>query len=293
MDFIKELGGSTRYNFHSHTEFCDGRAQMEAFAREAVKQGFTHYGFSPHSPIPIESPCNMAKHNVPLYLAEVERIRRDYGDKCRFYAAMEIDYLDDSWGPAITYFRELPLDYRIGSVHFIPSQDGEFVDIDGHFEGFARKMHRYFHDDIRYVVETFYSQSRKMVLAGGFDILGHLDKIGHNASLYKPGIEEEDWYRSLVNDLIDLAIEKGLTIEINTKAYATTAPAGAPGHPAGNPDGQGRLFPSKRYLSKLVGSGVTLLINSDAHVPVLIDASRSEVARMLSALPHRIHSNRD
>ncbi len=56
MDFIATIGDSSLYNFHSHTEFCDGRAQMEAFAREAVRCGFTHYGFTPHSPIPIQSP---------------------------------------------------------------------------------------------------------------------------------------------------------------------------------------------------------------------------------------------
>ena len=36
MDFIRELNDSTLYTFHSHTEFCDGRAQMEAFARRAA-----------------------------------------------------------------------------------------------------------------------------------------------------------------------------------------------------------------------------------------------------------------
>ena len=116
MDFLKETGTSKLYTFHSHTEFCDGRAQMEAFAREAVKRGFTHYGFSPHSPVPIESPCNMKVADVDRYFAEVERIRRAYGDRCRFYAGMEIDYLGDDWGPSSPYFATLPLDYAIGSV---------------------------------------------------------------------------------------------------------------------------------------------------------------------------------
>lgn len=44
---------------------------------------------------------------------------------------MEIDYLNDDWGPANDYFQSLPLDYRIGSVHFIPTRGGDFVDIDG------------------------------------------------------------------------------------------------------------------------------------------------------------------
>lgn len=120
MDLITELSGSRRYTLHSHTEFCDGRAQMEAFAREALAEGFTHYGFTPHSPVPIESPCNMAASKVPVYLAEVERIKGVYGDRCRFYAGMEVDYLGPEWGPANEYFRSLPLDYTIGSVHFIP-----------------------------------------------------------------------------------------------------------------------------------------------------------------------------
>lgn len=60
MDFVSIIGSDMLYNFHSHTQFCDGRATMAEFAAEAVAQGFTHYGFSPHSPVPIQSPCNMS-----------------------------------------------------------------------------------------------------------------------------------------------------------------------------------------------------------------------------------------
>lgn len=260
MDFIAEIGQSTRYTFHSHTEFCDGRAQMEAFAREAVRRGFTHYGFTPHSPVPITSPCNMTRENVPRFLAEVERIRRDHADGgCRFYAGMEIDYLGDEWGPASPYFSELKLDYSIGSVHFIPSQEGEYVDIDGRYESFRRKMSEKFHDDLRYVVETFYAQSHRMLDAGGFDIIGHLDKIGHNASHHREGIEDEKWYIDLVEGLIDHIIASGVTVEINTKSFA---------------DHGGRLFPAERHIPRLLKAGVPLIVNSDAHVPALIDASR-------------------
>lgn len=199
MDFIRELNDSTLYTFHSHTEFCDGRAQMEAFARRAVADGFTHYGFTPHCPLPIESPCNMRQADVPRYFDEVERIRRDHGDRCRFYAGMEIDYLEGVWGPANPYFATLSLDYALGSVHFIRAQRGEWVDIDGRFEAFRRKMEEHFHNDIRYVVETFYATSHRMLDEGHFDILGHYDKIGLNASLYRPGIEEEQWYLSLIH----------------------------------------------------------------------------------------------
>ncbi len=252
------IAKSRRYNFHSHTQFCDGRDTMRQFARAAVEARFSHYGFSPHSPVPIESPCNMSTDNVKPYLDEVAAIRQEYADtSTRFYASMEIDYLGTDWGPAHPYFQQLPLDYRIGSVHFIPSEEG-FVDIDGRFESFKLKMERYFHNDIRHVVESFYRQSTDMLQAGGFDIIGHFDKIAQNAGMFKDGIENEPWYRLLVNDLIDLIIEKGVIVELNTKAWQAHR----------------RMFPAPEYLPRLISAGVPIVVNSDAHYPELIDASR-------------------
>ena len=261
MNIIAELGNSSLYNLHSHTQFCDGRATMAEFAKAAVEAGMTHYGFSPHSPVPIDSPCNMSKDDVPAFLAEVKRIQEQYASSpTRFYAAMEVDYLGDDWGPSHPYFQSLPLDYIIGSVHFIPSQDGVLVDIDGRFENFKRKMGEYFHNDIHYVVDTFYACSRKMLEAGGFDIIGHFDKIGHNAGHFAPGIELEPWYQQHVHDLIDLIAEKGVIAELNTKAWAD----------------HHRMFPNSRYLSQVIAKGIPMIVNSDAHYPELINASRAE-----------------
>lgn len=239
---------------------------MEEFACEAVRSGFTHYGFSPHSPIPIESPCNMSVDDVPQYLNEFQRIKLAYGDRVRFYAGMEVDYLGEQWGPAHPYFRSLPLDYTIGSVHFIPDPKGHYVDIDGRYESFRRKMEQFFHSDIHYVVETFYRQSIEMVNTGGFDIIGHLDKIGHNASQWEPGIEDQSWYNKLVETLIEAIVASGVVVEINTKAWAEHQ----------------RIFPATRYIHRLQQAGVPIIVNSDAHVPSLINASRQYAFDLLN-----------
>lgn len=269
FDFISLVGNSRLYNFHSHTQFCDGRATMAEFAEEAVKQNFTHYGFSPHSPLVIESSCNMSHEDVMAYLDEVERIKIGYGQAhTLFFASMEIDYLDHRHGPATAYYQELPLDYRIGSVHFIPSQDGEYIDIDGCYDNFRLKMAKYFREDIRYVVNTFFDQSLEMLSSGGFDIIGHYDKIGHNASHYKPGIEQEAWYLNRLDEFTDEIISSGVTVEINTKAWAD----------------HHRMFPSPMLWAKLLSAGVPVIVNSDAHWPHLINASRFEAFRMLDAV---------
>lgn len=265
IDFAKLLGGSTRYNLHSHTEYCDGRDAMEDFVIAAIRQGFTHYGFSPHSPTPFPTTCNMRLEDVEPYLAEVERLRLKY-PSIQLFASMEIDYLGKDWGPHSEYFAQLPLDYRIGSVHFIPNQDGKMVDVDGSAENFAVKMEQEFGRDIRYVVEKFYERSLEMVHAGGFDIIGHLDKIGSNASSYCPGIEGEAWYETLATELIDAVASRGITVEINTKAY----------------NDSGRMFPSERLLKRVQSKDIAIVVNSDAHFAELIDAGREEGLRRIN-----------
>ncbi len=239
---------------------------MDEFARAAVDARFTDYGFSPHSPVPLDSPCNMSLESVPEYMAEVDRIRDAY-PSTRFYRSMEVDYLGSDWGPANQYFQDLGLDYIIGSVHFIPSQDGQIIDIDGSFERFNRNMAQYFRDDIRYVVEKFYAQSIDMVRAGGFDIIGHFDKIGQNAAYYQEGVEDTAWYQDCVQALIDSIIDARLVVEINTKAYAN----------------HHRFFPSPRYLDRLRRADITLVVNSDAHYPALINASRDIALSLINA----------
>lgn len=242
---------------------------METMAQAAVALNFKAYGFTPHSPIPIPSPCNMKDEKVGEFLAEVERLQASPAlASCRFFKGMEVDYLNDEWGPHIPYFHSLGLDYTIGSVHFIPSQSGDFIDIDGNFDNFKRKMRDNFRGDIDYVVETFYNQSEAMIRAGGFDILGHFDKVGQNSGYYAPGIEDGSHYRSRVQGLIDLIIEKNLTIELNTKAR----------------EEHGRFFPGERYLPQLEAAGVNILVNSDAHRPDRLNASRAEAFAILDNL---------
>lgn len=255
------------YNLHSHTQFCDGRADMSTMAAAACAAGMEHWGFSPHSPVPIESSCNMASAQVDDYIAEGLRLRELYRGRMNIYIGMEIDYLGPDWGPAHDYFRRMPLDYRIGSVHFVDSPDG-LIDVDGSPESFIRKMKLHFSGDIRRVVNAFYDRMTAMVEEGGFDIVGHLDKIGYNAECYSPGITQEAWYIKRVEDLVDLIASKGLIAELNTKALATA----------------NRLFPEERYLRRLISRGVTVAVNSDAHFPDRVDAGRPEGLALVAAV---------
>lgn len=278
---IKDLVTSTRaYNLHSHTQFCDGRADMARFVDVAISAGIRHLGFTPHSPIPIDSPCNMKKEDVEAYFDEFNRLKGIHADQINLYISMEIDYLGDMWGASHEYFKNLPLDYRLSSIHFIPSQDGELIDVDGSLSGFIEKMQKYFHNDIRYVVDTFYNRTTDMIEKGGFDMIGHFDKIGFNASIYRPGIEDEAWYRKHIDNIIDLVAARPLVVEVNTKAWDAPVGSSDEAVKSYNP----RLFPSAPTIRRLHEAGVTLAVNSDVHYPQRILTGRDAAFRIIDAI---------
>ena len=212
----------------------------------------------------------MTREQVQESFDELERLRSAYGDRINLYTSMEIDYVGVGDGPASDYFRQLPLDYRIGSVHFIPALNNpdEMVDIDGKFPGFKERMGKYFDHDIEYVVKTFYSQMMAMVDEGGFEIVGHMDKIGFNASQYRDGIDEEPWYDKLVIDLFENIMDHHLVIEINTKAWLQ----------------RNRYYPNLKYFGMLKRFNAPVVVNSDAHYPTLLNSGRLEAIKLLNVL---------
>ena len=167
---IKDVVTTTdAYNFHAHSQYCDGRDTMSAIAAAAAEAGMKYFAFTPHSPVPIDSPCNMGKEKMDEYMEEVDRLHRLYSPDMVVLKSLEIDYLGDDWGPHIDYFQRLPLDFRLGSVHFVPNQDGVLLDCDGRFERFARYLKEGYRGDLRYVVEKYFEHVLRMLERGGFE----------------------------------------------------------------------------------------------------------------------------
>lgn len=278
MDSLINLISNTpdyRYNLHSHTEFCDARAPMSVIAQHAVQAGFLLWGFSPHSPIPtgndplarhipIPSQCNMKLTDVPTYIQEVDRLKALHEPEMTILRGMEIDYFSPDWGAHIDLFQRMPLHYRIGSVHFVPNQEGYYVDCDGSAARFADYLRQHYAGDLRYVVEHYFEQVLTMIERGGFDILAHFDKIIANASAIDPTLEDQPWYAALITDVIRQASDRDLIIEINTKSLAD----------------RHRFFPATRWWPLLPSGGI--VINSDTHYPDRTNAGRPEA---IAALP--------
>lgn len=262
------IGATDRYNFHSHSEFCDGRATVSEIAEAACKEGFEVWGVSPHSPIAVESDCNMSRTDMGTYLDKMDRLKDEYAGKMRILTSLETDFLGHDFGPHIDYFQNLPLDYLIGSVHFVPTRDGVYIDCDGNQERFNSRLRDCFGGDIRYVVEKYFEQVLLMLELGGFELLGHFDKIIANASGVDPTIESRHWYESLIDDVISHAQSAGVIVEINTKGL----------------ESRGRFFPAECWWPKLKAASIPLAVNSDCHYPAKTNFGRPQALSRLRLL---------
>ncbi|MFR3549413.1 MAG: PHP domain-containing protein [Coprobacter sp.] len=112
-------------NYHTHSSYCDGSASIEDFVKEAVRQGFSSYGVSSHSPIPFDSCWNMNRDDLPAYLDEVHFIKKKYEGRIEIYCGLG-DYLGRS-DTSSSFFRSavgLPNDLSI-----FGDKEG-YVDID-------------------------------------------------------------------------------------------------------------------------------------------------------------------
>jgi len=55
MNFKEITEKTDFYNFHTHTQFCDGRSTIREMVDAASDAGFQHLGFTPHSPLMVDS----------------------------------------------------------------------------------------------------------------------------------------------------------------------------------------------------------------------------------------------
>ena len=262
-------------NYHSHCTFCDGRSTPEDFVKFAISHGFRAYGFSSHSPLPFETFWNMSKDDMPEYLAEINRLKEKYAGRLEIYTSLEIDYLDETYNPSIAYFQELPLDYRIGSIHFLPlsehlSEDN-MVCIDGAFADYKDSVDRYFEGKISKLVTRYFDSTLKMIEAGGIDIVGHMDKIYMNGHKCEGFSFDADWYQKPFKAVLDLIAQKGLMVEINTKNLIKKQ----------------QIFPRKEYLGLLKDMNIPVMVNSDCHYPDLVNDGRTEAFEILKEIGFR------
>ncbi|MDR2774056.1 MAG: histidinol-phosphatase [Tannerella sp.] len=262
-------------NFHSHCTFCDGRSHPEDFIRFAIANKFRAYGYSSHSPLPFETFWNMSKDDLPEYIEEINRLKHKYAGTIEIYLGLEIDYLDKTYNASTEYFQSMPLDYCISSIHFLPWREPlleeNMVCIDGSYTDFEVGVNKRYGGSIRRITEHFFESSADMMETGGFDIVGHIDKIYMNGSRHPDFDIHAGWYRKPFLGLLDLVAEKGFIVEVNCK----------------NKTKKGQTYPHTESYKELKKRHIPVMVNSDCHYPDMVNDGRDDTLVLLKNAGYR------
>ncbi len=252
-------------NYHTHTVFCDGKAEPEEFIKAAVDRGFIALGFSAHAPVRQQESWTMAAETIPDYMNAIDNLRSKYADTIEIYNGMEVDYLPGELGPSSPFITDLGLDYILGAVHCIRlDKTDELLTVDGPAEDFRRILQEQFDGDRKAAVEHYFSLMQELITRHQPDMIAHFDVVkvrNRGEEHYK---ESDKWYRNAVLSALDAAAKTGVIIEINTGGLSR-----------GKTD---TFYPAPWILREAFIRDIPITVNSDVHVPEKIDALCPEAA---------------
>jgi len=255
-------------NFHTHSEFCDGVGELEQYVNEALNYGFQAIGFSSHAPLPFYKSWVMPQERLEEYCTSIQELKIKYADRIQVYLGLEIDYIPGIIGPRSQQFKDLNLDYTIGSIHLVKNGKPDGYTYTGEYgKEFDQLLHDVYGGDSAEFVKHYYSLIREMVREHQPEIIGHLDLIKKVNKEFKYFDETAAWYKEEVLRTLEVVADSKAVLEVNTGGIAK----GYVKDP----------HPSPWIVKECNKLGIPIMLNSDAHNPNHMNTYFKEVIPQL------------
>jgi len=254
MDF-----NSIKTNFHTHTQFCDGKSTAEEMVLSAIEHNIKFLGFTSHTMFPDAiDDSYMQIRDYSSYCNEIRFLQKQFENEINISLGFEADYIPGKTVPSFEQYKDFSPDYLIGSIHFVTTDSGVVAPVDWSRDVLLETVKNHFEGDIKKCVGRYFEAQRQMLRKGDFTILGHCDLINKynvKKDIFDPS---EEWYKSEVKALIEEIKRNGCIVEINTGAIAR---------------GYGVIYPSEYIISLLYENNIPVTINSDCHNAPDIDCA--------------------
>jgi histidinol-phosphatase (PHP family) len=241
-------------SYHIHSRWSDGQSDIRALVVAAREIGLRELGISDHyvmapSGPPVE--WSMPLDRLGEYFAEIAAAEEEAGPNLEIRRGVEADYFPEQVAALRDVLALHPLDYVIGSVHYV---DGFPIDESaGHWEALSVA-------DRDRVIRGYWTRIAEMARTGLYDFCAHLDltkKFGFVASTD---------IRSEVSAALDAIAAAGMPVEVNTAGWRTVSR---------------EAYPSPALLAACRQRGIRTLINADAHGPRFLTRDFDRAAALL------------
>jgi histidinol-phosphatase (PHP family) len=237
-----------RTDYHIHSNYSDGRSAPEDYVIAALAAGLSEIGFSEHLTLfkDLEE-WNMNPLRTSPYINHIENLRNQYSN-IKIKIGLEVDYFIGKEEDIMSFLSPLPLDYIIGSVHYLGEKT---VDFGPEF---------YLGKNIDRLFESYFHSVAAAAASGLFDIIGHCDLIRIYG--FKPSADQEPLYRMLARAMKT----NGVAFELNTNGR---------NRPLAD------FYPDRKFLHIFREENVPVCVNSDAHMPLRVGQYFDEAYELL------------
>jgi histidinol-phosphatase (PHP family) len=240
-----------RTDYHMHSTYSDGRSSPEDYITHAIAAGLSEIGFSEHLTLfkDLED-WNMNPVNISPYINHIRRLS-DRIKSIKIKIGLEVDFFAGKEEEIKTFLSSLPLDYIIGSVHYMGEKT---VDLGPEF---------YEGKSIDKLFESYFDSVCAAVESEIFDIIGHCDLIRIYGN--KPSADQEPLYRKLAKTMK----AHNVAFEVNTNGR---------NRPLAD------FYPDRKFLHIFSEENVPVCVNSDAHMPSRVGQYFDEAYELLRYL---------
>lgn len=224
--------------FDDHVHSChssDAREPILALCRAALAGGLAGLTITDHFDTEPTDP-GYGWYDYDRIRQDVEAARDACGPDLQVLAGAEVCFQPEYARRIAGFLQACPLDYCLGSVHYVRHEYVEPAYFQRHGE--------------RAAYEAYFAAVEEAATSGLFDAVGHLDV----AKRYAPegyGPFEPRCYWGQIERILQLMVERGVALEINTSGWYQQPAAPYPGEEV------------VRRFAELGGTRLT--IGSDAH----------------------------
>ena len=246
---------------HNHCTYCDGKNTIEEMADAALAAGFTDLGISSHCVTPFEG--WYALKDESAYIAAVRRAQKAYAGRLNIACGIEQDWY------APVQNRE-QLDYIIGSVHYLRSNEGTYYTVDGYIAIAQTCIREMFAGDGLAYARAYYELLAHQAEVCRPEIIGHFDLIEKNNQGNMLYDANSDAYKQIALAALRRCAATGAVFEVNSGGMArgyTSAP-----------------YPAVFLLEALRDCGARVMLSADCHAAENLTYYFAEMEQMLRTL---------
>lgn len=255
-----------RYDCHTHSDFSgDSETPAVQMAERALALGLSGLIFTEHHDPDHPDYGIDFTLDFDAYARNIQSLREAYSGRLSVGFGVEFGLMKHLPPTLDRLLCEYPLDFVIGSLHFVDGKDPYYAD---YFEG--RSERDCYEEFFRTEYETLTCFAPE-----SFDTLGHMDYVvryGPNRSRFY----SFEAYSDFIDPILKYLIENGKCLEVNTAGFK---------YGLGEPNPCASVLRRYRELG-----GELLTIGSDAHEPAHLAYAFDRTAALLCELGFRYYA---